>query len=40
MNNERPAYEKPTVSSHTEAELLASIEVWGASGSSVIVIDF
>ena len=29
--NVRLPYEKPAVSSHTEAELLASMEVWGAS---------
>jgi len=25
-------YEKPAISSYTEAELLESMEVWGASG--------
>ena len=26
------AYEKPAISSYTEAELLESMEAWGASG--------
>ena len=27
-------YEKPAISSYTEAELLESMEVWGASGTA------
>lgn len=35
MTETKLPYEAPSVSSHTEAELLASMEVWGASGGTV-----
>ncbi len=33
---ELPEYEKPEVTSLTEAEVLESIEAWGASGPPII----
>ena len=35
VDDSSTSYEKPTIITYTEAELLAVMEVWGASGGPV-----